>query len=421
MNKALADLGVAVGLLVAIGAVVAVDVWVNPNDGTGHVGLDGQPRRGGLLSRSIYARRTAGDRDEWIQEYGGSPISEQSVTNGLAWLARHQAQDGSWSNRCLGKHKESLCEEDHRCTLPGNNYSMALTGLPLLAFQAGGHYHFNDQKYSDTVSRGLDWLVKNQRKDGGLHGAGTKNRNGQYMYEHGIATFALAEACALSHSFQRPVEGRYRQALEHAIQFILDNQHDDGGWRYSPTKRLPSDTSLSGWQVLALKTAKEAGVKIDNDVIERIRYFFKKCETGQDGRTGYVPGGGINTDATTGVGMLAHQFLLGTSDSELVADAVPYLAKLAESRWKNGRSHPDYYLWYNCTLAMFQASKAHKDEWSRWNQVIRERLIALQVGQEGGCERGSWAPASSHDPPGGRIYATALAVLTLEVYYRFAQ
>ncbi|MDA1016033.1 MAG: terpene cyclase/mutase family protein [Planctomycetota bacterium] len=421
MNKALADMGVAVGLLGAIGAVVAVDVWINPDGGASGVAADGQPRRGGLLSRSIYARRTAEDREEWIQDYGGSPISEQSVTNGLAWLARHQAQDGSWSNRCLGPHKESLCEEQDRCTLPGRAHSMALTGLPLLAFQAGGHYHFNEQKYSDVVTKGLDWLVEHQRKDGGLHGAEPGSHTSHYMYEHGIAAFALAEACALSHSFQRPIEGRYQQALEHAVQFILDNQHADGGWRYSPNKQSPSDTSISGWQVLALKTAKEAGVKIDNDVIEQIRYFFKKCETGRDGRTGYVAGGGLNTDATTGVGMLAHQFLLGTGDSKLVSDAAPFLAKLAETKWKSDRSVPDYYLWYNCTLAMFQASKAHKAEWSRWNDVIRERLIALQAGQEAGCERGSWAPKGSHDPEGGRIYATALAVLTLEVYYRFAQ
>ncbi len=417
----------AIALGVAVTGVVGFDAAFGPDEADQVLGPDGKPRRGGLLSaNSIYSRRTADNRDELIREFGGSPISEQSVTDGLAWLARHQGQDGNWDGEYLGRGRKSLCEDDGACRNPGGNYSMAVTGLSLLAFQAGGHYHFNDQEYSANVKQGLDWLIDNQRKDGGLYGAGGRSRNGQFMYEHGIATFALAEACALSRSFQRPIEGEYQQALERAVKFIVEGQHNDGGWRYSDNKYEGGDTSVSGWQVLALKTAKEAGFKFEPDLVNGIRDFFKKCETGEDGRTGYVPRtenapGTILSDATTGVGMLVHQFFLDQDNSELIEQAAPYLAEEAERRWKD-TSETDYYLWYNCTLAMFQAGQSgHKTEWSRWNSVIRDRIIALQRGQDAGCARGSWDPKHHHDTSGGRVYTTALAVLTLEVYYRFAQ
>jgi hypothetical protein len=91
------------------------------------------------------------------------------------------------------------------------------------------------------------------------------------------------------------------------------------------------------------------------------------------------------------------------------------LADYAEENTGQGlRGRPDYYLWYNGTLAMFHAGG---DDWKRWNRVVRDRVISLQKHE--GCERGSWPPDSRWGGSGGRIYTTALAVLTLEVYYRF--
>jgi hypothetical protein len=125
----------------------------------------------------------------------------------------------------------------------------------------------------------------------------------------------------------------------------------------------------------------------------------------------------LATEATTGVGMLAKQFLLGEPEAPLVKDAARYLAGYAERRWpKKGRpGTPDYYLWYNCTLAMFQRGGR---PWERWNDRVRDTLVKLQ--EHKGCQRGSWDPADLWGAHGGRIYSTALAVLTLEVYYRYA-
>jgi hypothetical protein len=372
--------------------------------------------------QGLYARRTMADRETWIGRYGGTAASERAVADALEWLARHQADDGSWSNHCLGTgHPEAKCEKDSPCSGPGGPYEMALSGLALLAFQAGGHYDFNEQRYSQNVRRAIDWMIARQRPDGGLLGSkqdrARRQFYPQFMYEHGIATFALADACAVAEALRRPKNPRYADALGRAVRFIDQMQHDDGGWRYTEVRRQPSDASVTGWQVLALKSAREAGISLSADGIEKVRAFFESCATGERGRTGYQ-GRSVHTEATTGVGMLARQFLLGQPDAPYVRDAAEYLAGYAEANWRDRAAHSarsDYYLWYNCTLAMFQAGG---EVWNRWNEVVREAIVGLQ--RHEGCARGSWDPDPKWGHEGGRIYATALAALTLEVYYRYA-
>jgi len=372
--------------------------------------------------QGLYARRTMGDRKSWIGQYGGNEASEQAVADALEWLARHQADDGFWSDRCIGTgHPEGKCEKDAPCSGPGGPYEMALSGRAVLAFQAGGHYDFNGNRYSENVRRAIDWMVARQRPDGGLLGSkqdrARRHFYQQFMYEHGIASFALADACAVSQALQRPKNPRYAEALEKAVRFIDQMQHDDGGWRYTDRREQPSDTSVTGWSVLALKSAREAGVTLDAKCVEKTRAFFEARATGERGRTGYL-NHALHTEATTGVGMLARQFLLDQPESPYVRDAAGYLAEYAEKSWPEHRAdsrRSDYYLWYNCTLAMFQAGG---ETWKRWNEVVRDTIVGLQ--RHEGCPRGSWDPDGKWGHEGGRIYSTALAALTLEVYYRYA-
>ena len=442
-----------------------------------------------VAALGLYDKRTLGDRPQWIGHYGGSTRSEQAVDEGLQWLVRHQAADGSWSSRCLGKGSQSRCDPADRCTDEGAPYEMAQTGLALLALQAGGHYYFNQAKYSEAVRKGLDWLVSRQRADGALLGSQPRSKSAgyhrHYMYEHGMAAFALADACAAAAAFHRapgvlelPEEGKgdradlyeaghrpevvrqispvpfsrqshgagheeialarethqsprpssanhqyiaednkYRRAAEKAVAFIEKQQHDDGGWRYTPDPKAASDTSVTGWPMLALKSAQQAGISVSRLCVEKMRKYFEEHQLGSNGRTGYQRRG-ITTDATTGVGMLARQFMLQQPDVPLVAEAAKYLASQAEARWggrQAGRADTDYYLWYNCSLAMFQVGG---ELWDRWNNPVRDAIIALQ--RHEGCQCGSWDPSDRWGRLGGRIYSTALAILTLEVYYRYA-
>lgn len=389
----------------------------------------------------IYSLRTAPHREAVIAAYGGTTESEKAVGEGLAWLARHQGVEGDWSSACLGRGPQSRCEQGVTpCDGQGQPFEAAQTGLGLLAFQAGGNYHFNGHMYSENVRRGLDWLVDHQDDEGALVGSQNKRRGGfagqygaTFMYEHGMATFALSEACALETAAGRHPNEKYFAAAEKAVRFIERQQHSDGGWRYTTNRAERSDTSVSGWQVLALKSAREAGIHIDDQTVAHVTEFFETCENPSTGRTGYTNAAQAMTEATTGVGMLVHEFLLKEPDAPLVKKASEFLADMAEQRWAKqqpnaspvrtrerllGQNDVDYYLWYNCTLAMFQAGGK---PWDRWNGLVRGRVIAEQDHGDG-CIRGSW-PANDgrYGREGGRIYTTALAVLTLEVYYRFAK
>ena len=315
------------------------------------------------------------------------------------------------------------CRGPEACPGGGSEHRIAQTGLAILAFQAAGHYDFNDNEYSQRVRRGLDWLLGNQRADGRFVDPQVGERSCS-MYEHGIAAFALADACEMASSSGEEPADRYRQAAQRAEQFIEYAQHNDGGWRYTDQRGLPSDTSVSGWQVLAMKAAKRAGiVEVSDRCVAELEAFFNRCEIGSSGQTGYMPGQ-VLSDATTGVGMLVHEFILEQPDSPLVRSGAKYLAGVAERSWKGPvvhrrrfAAHPgDFYTWYNCTLAMFQAGG---EPWKRWNDVLRDHLVSLQCREPDGCANGSWDPDGHWSPQGGRIYSTALAVLTLEVYYRY--
>lgn len=375
----------------------------------------------------LYSQRTAPRREEWFTKSGGTLQSEAAVAAGLEWLARHQADDGHWGPDCLGNAPGSKCEPGHACSGAGQSYEAALTGMAVLAFQAAGHYEFNHHAYSERVARALHCLAVQQGYNGELVGSLNQVSEGPeqqgrfdrcYMYEQSIATFALAEACALAKASHRRPDPIIWQAAVKGVRFIESQQHNDGGWRYSGDKKHPSDASVSGWAMLALKTAREAEIEISPETMPRLVTFFDKKEEPLTGRTHYV-GSVFGTDALSGVGMMADQFVKGDLNSKRIRLAAAYLAEQAEANWgaKADASGPDYYLWYNCTLAMFQTGG---EPWKRWNDATRDRVIRLQEGGAG-CTRGSWPPDDRWSSSGGRIYSTAMAVLTLEVYYRFAK
>ena len=375
----------------------------------------------------LYAKRTMADRSSWIGKYGGTQESERAVTLGLDWLCRHQADNGSWGKYCLKESGSSKhrCTDDS-CTGCGAAFEMALTGLPLLAFQGGGHFYFNGNKYSDNVKQGLDWIVDHQAKNGLLISPSLKGKtygdspyHQYFMYEHGIASFALVEACAVAKSMGEDPDPKYYAAAKKALKFTQAQQYPDGGWRYWTADHLPregvGDTSATGWQVLALKSGKEADIPIDPKVIEKLKSFFTKRFHG-NGQTGYEDKSNW-TQATTGIGMLARQFLFNEPDAVEVKLSAEYLANWAPSHWTTPGDpiECDCYEWYHTMLAMYQAGGR---EWARFNPVLRDYIIKQQKLE--GCQAGSWDPIDSWGAQGGRIYSTAFGTLALEVYYRYA-
>jgi hypothetical protein len=373
---------------------------------------------------ALFAERTKPKTVELLEKLGGTAQSQAAVEDGLNWLARHQAYDGHWGADCVGAGQSSRCEPQHACDGAGQPYEAAQTGLVVLAFQAGGHYYFNDQKYSKTVDRGLRWMVEQQSKGWivgsqnltaslPVRGGGGFDRS--FMYEHAIATFALCEACAVALAEGREPQPLFVDAATKAVRCLVQSQHADGGWRYTLDRSEPSDCSVSGWVMLALKTAQEAHIKVDPRVMGRMVSFFRHHRL--RARTVYKTARLQGTDAMVGVGMLVDEFINHQPRSSLVEQGASLLADKAELPWgeKGALPESDYYLWYNCTLAMFQVGGG---PWERWNKALRDHVIERQL-QGDACERGSWPPDDRWSDHGGRVYSTALAVLTLEVYYRF--
>ena len=172
--------------------------------------------------------------------------------------------------------------------------------------------------------------------------------------------------------------------------------------RKRPSNEI-GDTSVTGWQVLALKSAREATIPVDKECVENVRRYFVNREMGNNGRTGYDSPQAFNSEATTGVGMLARQFLLDEPDAPLIHQAADYLSDYAKKSWGDlhQREETNFYTWYNCSLAMFQAGG---EPWNRWNEVIRSELIRLQrhdgcAGEAGTRSPAMWFPGDGSWPP----------------------
>jgi hypothetical protein len=345
-----------------------------------------------LQIRNDFAGRDLGARGKTLGAQGGNEASERAVKLGLKWLAEHQKDNGSWSF-------------NHGPDAPGAlaDCTTAATGLALLAYLGAGHTHKfvkGPNEYRNNVNRGLNYLMGQMKKgkDGGdLRGKVVSNEG---MYAHGIATLALCEALAMTK------DGKLRGSAQQAIDFIVNAQDKvGGGWRYKPGE--PGDTTVTGWQVMALKSGKAAGLKVPDDVVQKAQKFLDTASVAGGAQYAYVPGAGPGTPAITAIGLLCRMYLGWTPEIPALDKGVQYLSD-------TGPSPDNIYYNYYATQAMHHWGG---DRWKAWNKTMRDRLVATQV-QEGDAA-GSWAPAGEHSGAGGRLYQTTLSIMTLEVYYRY--
>ncbi len=344
-----------------------------------------------------FSLRTGEMRRQAARSLGGSPDTERAVELGIAWLAAHQAPDGSWSIHEFSKQ----CKE-HTCDGLGSFQSdTAATGLALLALLGAGYTHESGQ-YADVVGGGLKWLIGRQRANGDLFHSDARFLR---FYSHGIATIALAEAYGMTR------DSMLREPTEKALQFIIDSQHPQlGGWRYEP--RTESDTSVSGWQLMALKSGGMAGFTIPPAAYQRVTGWLDSVQRG--------PGGGQysyhptkpESIAMTAEGLLMRQYLgFGRDNPRLRAGADELDRQLPDLAQR------DVYYWYYATQVMYHMQGTH---WDRWNGRIRDILTNTQSRDPGVV--GSWSPTTPTPDrwgaAGGRVYETCMHLLMLEVYYR---
>jgi hypothetical protein len=222
------------------------------------------------------------------------------------------------------------------------------------------------------------------------------------MYCHGIAAIALCEAYGVSK------DPKLKEPAEKAIKLILASQDPvKGGWRYNPTPG-DSDTSVTGWQYMALHSARMAGIEVDESVFVNARRWFDHAGGGRHGGLYGYTGPEKNKHAMIATGMFCRQLdLVPPTDPRM-----PESAQALKMRPINVKSPDLYYLYYG-TLSLYQ----HQGPiWIDWNERIKETLTTLQ--KKTGPLSGSWDKSSDHAASGGRVVSTALATLSLEVYYR---
>ncbi len=368
---------------------------------------------------SVYRSRFAPNRSALALRAGATPASEESVGLALAWLARHQDADGRWNagsrpgpNGRPGPGESSFlahCPPGELCSGESEYWGAdnAMTGLALLAFLGAGHTQ-EAGPYAANIRRGLNFLLGVQGADGDLRGPS----RGYGIYCHAIATLALCEAYALTD------DKRLRSPVERAIRFLVDARAADRlSWRYEPGDRFGGDTSILGWAVMVAKSAREIGLNVPEDVRRGATTWLARVSEGKArGLAMYRPpgysDGGRVTPTMTAEAWVCRQFLGSGGPGPASDEAAAYLLTHGPDR-----DPFNLYYWYYATLAMYQHGGP---AWTRWNARVRDQLVSRQV--RSGHAEGSWDPALCKDPydsKGGRIYATALAALTLEVYYRY--
>ena len=341
--------------------------------------------------KALYRLRSPEKRKDIIRELGGSDKTEHAVEEALIWLAKAQSDDGRWDvdgfktlSRCGGAGDRG--DED-----------VALTGLSLLAYLGAGYTHVKGE-HKESVRKALNWLVDGQKSDGNLQ------REGQ-MYGQAMATVALCESYSLTG------DKRLLEPIEKAVDFILKAQNPGAGWRYEPRK--DSDTSVTGWQVLALKSAMIAGIKISPQHFQWVEAWLDGVRRGKEGGLyAYMPGHG-GTPTMTAEGWFCQLMMEEKTRLRGQSETIPYLMA-HQPVWSPQDHTVNLYFWYYTTLALHMSGAP---EFAAWNKALMKALLTGQVAR--GAAQGSWDPVCVLGERGGRVYTTATAALCLEVYYRY--
>jgi hypothetical protein len=373
---------------------------------------------GGLPSVSTSAIATAdafasrGARASGDQPGGGrgapGPQTEEAIDRGLAFLARYQAPDGGWS-------LQGFPEEAQLAT------DTAATALAIIAFQGAGYNH-REHQYKDVVRGGLDFLVKSQKENGDLFVPLDDNSNRSvWLYSHSLAALALCEAYGMT---QDP---DLREPAQRAIDFIVASQDKQGGgWRYSPG--LNTDTSVTGWMMMALKSGELAGLSVPSETYAGIERWLDASQqsASEPHLFRYNPfapdtpeqrHGRKASRTMTAVGLLMRMYTGWRRDNANLARGADYLAENLPAIGTPRQPERDTYYWYYGTQVMFHMGGEH---WQRWNSRLHPLIVQSQV--PAGPLAGSWDPKGPvpdrWGPHGGRLYVTTLNLLSLEVFYR---
>jgi prenyltransferase beta subunit len=298
-----------------------------------------------------------------------TPAQKASVEKGLAWLAQNQAKDGSFGGQ-------------------GSGAQSGITALAGLAFMSNGNMPGRG-KYGDNVQRCVDYILASSQESGLLSSDAAHG----VMYSHGFATLFLGEVYGMTGDEQ------VKEKLQRAVRLIQKCQNTEGGWRYMPVP-MDADISVTICQIMGLRSARDAGIKVEKEVIDKAIVYVRGCQNA-DGGFNYMRSGGGSEFPRSAAGV-ASLYYAGVFEGNDLKRGLDYLRQYVPG--KGGASSHYYYGHYYAAQAMFLAGGEY---WAEWYPAIRDELISKQA--PNGQFPGEIAPA----------YGTACALIILQMPNRY--
>ncbi|MBI3828109.1 MAG: hypothetical protein HY291_01240 [Planctomycetes bacterium] len=360
-------------------------------------------------------------RNELRDQHGGSAQTTDAVRRGLAYLRTQQETDGSWAARTdnLRIKGDKSQANDFKWAKHG------LTALALLAYLGEGETWLpvagnNPGPYAAPIKNGLTFLMKSQDDQNGRFGP----PDGNFMFNHTLATMAVAEAAGMSG------DPYLREAARKGVELIERTQGSRGGWGYRDELKQRQDTSVTAWALQALNAAQQAGLKVSPEVLQKAQKFLDDVTDPRAGTVFYGVEGeasGIPKQATpsyAGVTLMLRQLLGESSTSPVVrmlsrrtAEIHPRSKKEWGKDWTDKNTDLDKeraltfdpHRLYFSTYGLFYFGG---DEWNQWNTALVPVLLEMQD------RDGAWRANDIWSVKVGATYSTALCVMTLQAYYR---
>ena len=380
------------------------------------------------MSSLFDGRTDPGKKNDLLSKYGGNKHTSEAVKRGLLWLKRQQLPDGSWS--LVAPYRDGAMTENHQ----------AATGLALLAFQGDGNTRFSGE-YHKQVRNAWKWLLKQQADDGSFFQEGSMTGR---FYTQAICTMAICELIGMEKKKEKGKD--LLNSAQKAVDYLVERQNPQlGGWRYDvettftwvtvrkterkqvpQEKAIESDLSVTGWCLMALMSARAAGLYVPDETFERIGGFLDMVAL--DGGAAYF----YSLDereprpSMTATGLLCREYLGWDRTNPVLRKGAETLVQpenlihYPAAKKTEGpalRYRTNVYGWYSASM-MLKHLGAGDVYWRTWNKALNQEIPTHQE-PEKSAEAGSWDPsADDYCFGGGRLYITSLSILCMEVYYR---
>lgn len=298
-----------------------------------------------------------------------TPPAARAIERGLNLLATRQDEDGSFRSG-------------------GYSRNVAICALSGMAFMSGGSTPGRGP-HGRSVERCIDFVLANTQESGFINVPNASSHGP--MYGHGFATLFLAE------SYGMTMRGDIREKLAKAVQLIVNTQNGEGGWRYQP-QRHDADISVTICQVMALRAARNAGLFVPRETVDRCTEYVKRSQNA-DGGFMYMIQGGQSQFPRSAAGVVA-LYSAGIYDAPEIKKGLDYLMGFVPQVNEFNRESHYFYGHYYAVQAMWHAGG---ELWAKWYPAIRDSLVARQA------EDGSWNDAICLE------YGTAMACIILQM------